>query len=474
MVLIEFLVISWISCASGDADTNTVRTYTLDVPGSDPIQIFEGDPLWETRKGITKPLPYFDSSTFTTIPTTNINIPVSSEKIENTSEFTPSGLRDFLDTYAEKLKVGKPETVGGASRNPLTEEKGKKSWDLVKVRHHNHPYDDKNGWVSLDAIPWSVSKISKWKSKPEPVKQYWNNKPHIERPQQGGYDEFHISTSDRYNPQVDTNKYQIYYLQESQPNHIRPSFSKPPTPVSDSLHSQLTPSFYRKPEGYNQQEEFIKRAQHCNHGEEESILTDGQPPNFPKREFTNRRLGAEPLPPNHPFTGNGEWVLLSASTGYKYPKKQRSMRLNSSAINTHKSVHLTVLPPAKGSKVNMTTSHGGILQVESTFESVEQSQKKQQKLQKLKRKQKRPTKLVKKRKPPISKVVTESAIVTVPRSTGNGGDSSAVLAGVGAGLIPATMAMLVPLAMNGGRKRKKREIFTDMPTSIDISLQSYF
>ncbi|KAG5898607.1 hypothetical protein JTB14_020983 [Gonioctena quinquepunctata] len=467
MVFIEVFVLCCIYSVSAEEFPNTVRTYTLDVPGSDPIQIIEGDPLWGGQKGTTKSLPHFDHRKFTTSPSpTNLNDPLSSERVENSSEFSPEVLQDFLNNYAEKVKKDKRGGTTDATGNPPPEEKGKKSWNLLNVRHHNHPYDDKTGWVSLDAVPWSISKISKWQSKPNPAENYWNSYHPTERPYADDFDEFHISTSNKYKPQTDKN-YQGYNLQGgNKPNRIRPSFTKPEAVYGNAVHLQLSPGHNNKQEGYH------NHGQNCNH-EEGVILTDGQLPNFPNREYTNRRLGSESHPPTHPFTGNGDWVLLSTSTGYKYPKKQRSIKLNPSSVNTHKSVHLTVLPPLKGSKVNMTTSHGGMLQVESTFESVEQSQKKQQKLQKPKRKRKRPTKFLKKKRPQAPRVVTESAIATIPRSTGSDGDSSAVLAGVGAGLIPATMAMLVPLAMNG--KRRKREIFsTSLPTTVEMNLSSSY
>lgn len=54
-------------------------------------------------------------------------------------------------------------------------------------------------------------------------------------------------------------------------------------------------------------------------------------------------------------------------------------------MTTHKMVKLTVLPPLKGSKVNMTTSHGGLLEVESSFQTVDEAKKEYHKNLKLRR-----------------------------------------------------------------------------------------
>lgn len=46
--------------------------------------------------------------------------------------------------------------------------------------------DERNGWVTLEAIPWSKSKISKWQAntnpqRPWPEMKIWN-KPNSEKP----------------------------------------------------------------------------------------------------------------------------------------------------------------------------------------------------------------------------------------------------------------------------------------------------
>ena len=44
--------------------------------------------------------------------------------------------------------------------------------------------DDHNGWVTLDAIPWSKSKISKWQANPSPQRP-WPDMKIWEKPNSG-------------------------------------------------------------------------------------------------------------------------------------------------------------------------------------------------------------------------------------------------------------------------------------------------
>lgn len=97
-------------------------------------------------------------------------------------------------------------------------------------------------------------------------------------------------------------------------------------------------------------------------------------------------------------------------------------------------VRLTVLPSVNGT--NTTTSHGGLLEVERTFKTVDQSQKEYEN----------------NRKSKLQQTMTKRPI---RNSVFNGNPSnSAILAAVGAGMLPATMAMMIPMMLG----RKKRDI----------------
>ncbi|KAJ8927188.1 hypothetical protein NQ314_020464 [Rhamnusium bicolor] len=479
------LILTYTYSASVVADTvtTTTRTYDLNVPGSSPIRIVEGESLWNPEETTPKPNSRSERRTFTTsTTTTNVKNPIDVEQEENSAEFTHSALRDFLNNYADKITKEKPAISKDdiVTNQEDTEGKEKKSWSMLNLREHNHPYEDKTGWVTMEPLPWSISKISKWQNKPKPVENSWDNYSPNQRPSDNDfeYSNDRLSSwnkpiqqdSHQYDikPEKNGNKYQVYYV-EDKPS-ARPVFPKPSTLYGQTVHVHATSNNHRNPIKVNN---YYKHDENCNHDESVGIITDGKPSNFPSSHFdNNRRTGTELHSETHPFMGDGEWVLLSATKGYRVPKnRQRSLDVSPDSIGSHRSVRLTVLPPLKGSKVNMTTSHGGLLQVDSTLETVEQAQRKFVKLQKLKNRPKRPVKLTKRKQP--TREITGSTIATIPRNTGS--DSSAVLAAIGAGMIPATMAMLVPIAMNG-KRRKKRDILlaTSNPSSsVEITLPRY-
>ena len=95
-------------------------------------------------------------------------------------------------------------------------------------------------------------------------------------------------------------------------------------------------------------------------------------------------------------------------------------------------MRLTVLPSING--INTTVSHGGLLEVENTFKTVDQSQKEYEQNNKL---TKVPTII---RQRPF-----KNTMIGKP-------SKAAVFAAVGAGMLPVTMAMMIPM-MLGRRKR---------------------
>lgn len=428
---------------------------------SDWIIPGERDPAWERVHTAS-------ARAFTTpsAATTNLNNPLETVNYGDFS--SQNSLKDFLDTYTDKLEKDKVITSANQEDDTIIEDdpKKQKNWNFLGIQKHKYPIDDKKEWVSLDPVPWSVSKVAKWK--PKPTEASWENF-HGNHDHNNWGNDFidnnHHSSPYNYNkkPATESNNYKVYYISEKNLVVKRP-FSRPFTVYDQSVQS----THHKTPIKINGLYNPIDKLEKPRDG----IIIDDTPANFPTENFDfNRRTGQEDQTPNHPLLEDGEWVLLSTTKGYKSPRTgQRSLDFIPQTLSTRKSVQLTVLPPLKNSKVNMTTSHGGLLQVESTFESVEQAQKKFQKQQKNKiKKRKRPSSSVK-RKKKVVKEVTDSTITTVPRSS----DRSAVLAAVGAGMIPATMAMLVPLV--NGRKRRKREILTtsDPSSNIEITLPRYF
>lgn len=107
-----------------------------------------------------------------------------------------------------------------------------------------------------------------------------------------------------------------------------------------------------------------------------------------------------------------------------------------------------MLPSINGT--NTTTSHGGLLEVERTFKTVDQSQKEYE--MEKSSSNKAPTNT----SPLTSGVMINRRPIRNTIAGSGGASSSAVLAAVGAGMLPATMAMMIPM-MLGRRKRNVAE-----------------
>lgn len=502
------LVVSYCS-AHRDGPSPTTKSYDIEVPGSNPIRIFEAESPWPTVA--TKPAEKSEHRGFsnrrhsnkdsaTTLRTkTSLNGPMNyddKDRVEVVTEYSSKSLEDFIKSYGEKNNIDSFEKVDNEQpRHGFGNTYKKdfpKRWDMMNAQKHNHPFDDRKGWVSLEPVPWSVAKISKWNSRYKPqesvkpwMDNYESNYQHSGSNYQHSGSNYQQSDSNYnsynknpYKPRPTNNYYNEqnnYYMEEPSHNgfydrntNVKPSFSSP-----YYVHKLQVQTSMDYPGQMN-------KIPHTHHKDDEDcahfgdIITDGLPANFPdppQMLDPNRRQGnSESHPASHPFSGEGEWVLLSTTKGYKYPKHRgRSLNLdsNDNSIGVHRSVRLTVLPPLKDSKVNMTTSHGGLLQVDSTFHTVEEDRKQQLKKQKQKVKQpsRRPNRVM--RHPSQVKAVTASAVTT----RNNAPDSSAVLAAVGAGMIPATMAMLLPMAMSRGSRKKRRvRSVTSSPSNVEITL----
>lgn len=455
-MLIVFIFSTCVSLSlkvnAGSVDSTT-KSYDLQLPGSTPIRIIESEPLWGTtesslyqQRAYSPEKSGFEKDNFSPLD----------------DETNQQALQQFLTEYADNIRRNKNKKTQFENVELITkptirdEEKSEKSksWDLLNYQKHNHPYQDPKGWVSMDPVPWSVAKISRWQSshkatqrpfygdyEDEPYSEALSTKPWFNRPQR---------------PNFETNNNHDRY------DNIRPSASIYPRPSATYGHKvqveydSIKNKYHNKYPNYNNHQ----HDENCNQDHRGEIITDGLPANFPHAYESNRRRGTDmDRSDNHPFTGEGEWVLLSTTRGYKYPPgRQRSLQINPDAIGAHRTVRLTVLPPLKNSKINMTTSHGGLLQVESTFKTVEQSQKEFAKRQKKinKRKKIKNSNKNNHNSEPVDQIIQQEIVrptaVVSQRNTGQL-DSSAVLAAVGAGMIPATMAMLVPMAMGGRKKR---------------------
>ncbi|XP_051164860.1 uncharacterized protein LOC127283809 [Leptopilina boulardi] len=456
---------------------------------------------------------------------------------EESATFNPDVLNKFLEEYASKIKSTternykypfrvmseeKPTNFGINIDGPLEKEiissetvvnlnssQGHFS-DLNDTSKRNsywsgsNSHDDRNGWVTLDAVPWSKSKISKWQAnnptsqRPWPDAKPWD-KPNTGKPWQSDYTSRPTYENnkpwlkpnwqeqsgekpwllDRPKPSQSMRPIIDRYEENPEqaqtwPPENKPSWNRYPDkyrPTGDIItderpsnfpnswdRPQLTKPSYTFPDRYtikNEDETGNWKTQNYNDRYDKYRPSDSNDrPNFSQYQYLNDR------PSSHPSSGDGEWILLSTNRGYS-KSRQRSIKIDSikpesltivngtkiqnnskmddndppvPVLTSRRQVRLTVLPSVNGT--NTTTSHGGLLEVERTFKTVDQSQKEYENNRKSKLQQT----LMKR---PIRNTIY------------NGNPSnSAILAAVGAGMLPATMAMMIPMMLG----RKKRDI----------------
>lgn len=519
----------------------------------------------------------------------------------NKNAYSPLLLQQFIKTYTAKLKLGEPKVTQGSAQSVEAEGDAalnrRYNWNdnrdgAVGVEQPSssrpgapNPFNDQKGWVTLEAVPWSSSKVSKWHahvdktgnsdgihSDDSPSSYYQSDRPVRPHPHQqtaaalhyddiGQSDDEYVysnrpqqqqqpGTSARpaiyttYNPYRPSNgpsssthrptKYtsataaDSYYDQTDRPYypHQRPSSAG----SSPSSHGA---DYFAAPEvedNFHHHQHRDKWYEHNNDSgndrprppqypqrppwHEADIITDNRPysSDFPKHPAYAQPLHQQQRPPQtrpassgsssssaynlhdrfdstHPDSGHGEWVLVSSNKGYQAPPVrhgQRAIHLrpvygdkspsmshaqpgNVNDLVSHHSVRLTVLPPLPDNdtfssdrrRPQMVLSHGGLLEVESSFDTVDNS---------------------------VASAFSSAAAapgaagggsssgggnaaapspptkpkrrvfkgVPLKSRTGSSPDASAVIAAVSAGMVPATMAMMMPIVL--GRKRREATV----------------
>ncbi|XP_076238334.1 uncharacterized protein LOC143181683 [Calliopsis andreniformis] len=354
-------------------------------------------------------------------------------------------------------------------------------------------YEDRNGWVTLEAIPWSKSKISKWQATPStqrpwPDAKPWE-KPGVAKPWTADYSIRPIyennkpwyqdkpkpnwpETNDKpwHKPTPRPTYYPDKLSEENQAQKWppeRPSWNKyTERPNSDIITDSRPANFpgnWNRPQPTKPTYQFVDRYSDKNQEDsndwhdfpnrfDDRLRPSTDRPGFSQYQYVNNH------PQSYPGNGDGQWILLSTNRGYS-KTRQRSIKMDAEngtksvggkkeehdpaipVMTSKRQVRLTVLPSINGT--NTTTSHGGLLEVEKTFKSVDQSRKEYEM-----ERQTLPTIL---RKRPIRNTMS------------NQPSSSAVLAAVGAGILPATMAMMIPMILG----RRKRELSSSKLSLLD-------
>jgi hypothetical protein len=318
-------------------------------------------------------------------------------------------------------------------------DKPKASWHLIQSQTHKHPYDDHTGWVTLEPVPWSSSHIQKWEpnanKKPEmpSSSNSWDNN---EQP---------WNKPNKWNDRP-WNKPTYEYKPSSKPSHWSSNnyqnYNKPQWQDSWASSSDIITD--GKPGLFPQDHQSKPWSDSFSHRPATEVVYHGY-----KDSFSSR--------PSSPPESDGRWVLLSSTKGYSVPHRnrgyQRALNLNSNlgtSVSSHRTVRLTVLPALNGT-TNTTTSHGGLLEVEETSQTVDEAQREH--AAKMLRLENDPYKSV----PKANKRSGAATRVYPLQTSTSQSRSNAVLAAVGAGMIPATVAMLLPMVLG----RKKRDLQED-------------
>ncbi|CAH2041547.1 unnamed protein product, partial [Iphiclides podalirius] len=487
------------------------KTYELEVPGKEPITIIETAPVsnlgrkWDTSDEISnkdveiknlmthiihdfngnRPRCYgpscqdgYNGNEGSQDDIEDIYMAENLDKLRDYRDF-PKDRLQAISALAAKLKKDKFKTdrfspVNDESVDDDNSGKIFTSWNRLKVKQHKHPFDDKDGWVTLEPVAWSTSKISKWKPNVKKQKpNHWNE------------DEESIPSDDRLTASLDTDT--RYNYPQSKPTLSRPGYinnklhlpsdydtelpSKPtwarPQPSPSNFQSSWAPDESRRPHKHNcDYNENYPNEDSTHYEMEDPVMIDPRPSKFPydyealHQSTTQKRPYRRPTMyggmsdtddddrSSRPPHGDGQWVLLSTTKGYRNKKRQRSLNpmdtenTDYPSVTSHQAVALTVLP-VDDKHTNMTTSHGGLLEVERSFQTVEESKLDMDKKNDLEVLASQPT-------PVRNKIIRKKVVPN------NLPDSSTVFAAVGAGMLPATMAMVVPMML--GRRRRKRDL----------------
>lgn len=457
-------------------------------------------------------------------PNDRHHVPNRATSNQSEVEYSPNFLQNFIKDYTAKLKqteLDRSNSVRVNSDSTLSNRRY--SWNDNRDslanddnnRPNANPFNDKKGWVTLEAVPWSTSKVSRWHAH---IDKFGSSSHSNDENEEGAqqyqpsWDEFsqnnqygpsqaplnHDSQDDDYvfnnRPQMSSSPrpviyttYDPYRPQSNRPNRTKPppKFNHPENTYADSFDDsaqQRPPAFNQRPHQrpssppsaydypVNDDDNNNYRDKWYDHGGKkpwnDHLITDTRPSEFPKHPEQRPTTSMRPhhqtqdrYDTTHPDSGNGEWVLISTNKGYQVPSRngQRAIQIRPSDtpapgtaghnndLISHHSVKLTVLPPLNHTfsfdnrrPTSMVLSHNGMLEVESTFNTVEDSVIQSNR-----------------RNSTVVKGIPKRRIFKgfpLKSRVGASSDTSAVIAAVGAGIVPATMAMLMPIVL--GRKKR--------------------
>uniref|UniRef100_A0A336MG72 CSON011913 protein n=1 Tax=Culicoides sonorensis TaxID=179676 RepID=A0A336MG72_CULSO len=490
-----------------------LMTYQLKVPGSDPITILEdtGPPYKNPDlNGVNSP--YSDYSSVR--PSPDLKKPViftkrvsngptyhsdAETEMYSMKPFSFSVLPPSEHDNVDRNSGGKKNTLlekflqnyqnGGSMTGMDDENEAVDMEGAINVeslpdgqgRKNYRPNNKNNGWVSLDAVPtYSAGKVYRWHSnaqkyrpvKPSYSQNHWNddddddryhqNRPH--RPSYGYEDNFPGDFDDDEGYQVPPKPFGSVYPGGGNNRPYEKPYSSHHRPSGYSANKP----FYG---GSNHDDDSYPSYSYSHKRPQNDIITDNRPSNFP--QYDTHRYGSSSgsytsdknrKPETYPGNGEGQWVLVSTTKGHQYNNRnagKRSMKFGksggSSSEQTGSSIStvLHVLPNPNSR--NLTTSNGEVIEVAESGRGhgskpinpfAEPTTRRPQSVQGTKRNRNR-----------IQVVGTaqKSAETSAP----------AVLAAVGAGLLPASLAIVAPMVL--GRRRRDTNLdekYTNVTTDL--------
>lgn len=512
-------------------------SYKLAVPGADPITIIEATqgPPKEAGDAYSGPGSLNEmrrqnwisdeSFLFRRKDNGGHNEEIDQSK-PRTTVYSPDLLKKFLDDYADKVKTSSPETKQKLQEILLFDDDNEdenfplNSQPEEKYGHNqphdwnqNNKFDDRkyerpnSGWVTMDVMPWSTSKVSKWQGHVQRLP----NRPQSDhsRPDYVSMDDFddrfqHSSQSYHQNSYHRPNRpsYNDFddvdrFSSSSAANHHQQEPQRPPPPHrNQNKYHENKPSYY----DYQTSQSLSSHQYHSPPPPDKhtdiyrpwggDIITDNRAPDFPDHPSSypnsNRRPGDSSYdnygneyrpyqsnkstrPTASPDSGNGDWILVSTTKGYHRPRHgQRAVAVKTQPLSSHKHVHMSATAAEKPQSSHQSSTfsfdseshYNNNNQDQSAEQSLHSSaaQRPNKKLSSMEDQQQQQQQQQKKKQQ--KKVVKKVMSIQNP-----GVDSSAVLAAVGAGMVPATMAMLMPIIAG---RRKKRDLSAAIPTAMMV------
>lgn len=288
--------------------------------------------------------------------------------------------------------------------------------DENRRKRPSEPYKDRDGWVTLQAVPWSSSTVSKWHPhgdrdedthrKPSPNFGRPYNKPEKPFPY---HDDMENDYYSRPKPAyVDRDSRPGVYSSWTKPHSMENNGRPRPQPYRFGESSAF--GLYKFPD--RERDRYSSSRPWSSGGTGgggSDIITDTRPSEFPSESHSsshhyhdNDHYSASSSNihssyQDRPSEGNGEWVLISSTKGYQTAggnRRQQGNRVLSQrdtkssvivnvpqSMRMHKALKLTVLPalePAKNSTFSTdlkrkptTVIHGGMLEIDATHETIE-------------------------------------------------------------------------------------------------------